>query len=247
MIAPQAIQQVKDAARVEEVVGEFVALKRKGPRFLGLCPFHNEKTPSFNVSPNLGIYKCFGCGEAGDSITFLQKHEHLSYVEAIKWLAKRYNIDLPEEEQTPEQQIEQSEREALAVIQQWALNWSVEQLWNTDEGKRIGLSYFHERGFSDATIKAFQLGYVPEYGSQFAQAAIANGFNPELLEKAGWIKRREDEARTPWDFFAGRVTFPILGLSGQPIAFGARTLKSDKKLPKYFNSPESVLYNKSRS
>ncbi|MBX2972766.1 MAG: DNA primase [Flavobacteriales bacterium] len=247
MIAPHAIQQVKDAARVEEVVGEFVALKRKGPRFLGLCPFHNEKTPSFNVSPNLGIYKCFGCGEAGDSISFLQKHEHLSYVEAIKWLAKRYNIDLPEEEQTPEQQIEQSEREALAVIQQWALNWSVEQLWNTDEGKRIGLSYFHERGFSDATIKTFQLGYVPEYGSQFAQAAIANGFNPELLEKAGWIKRREDEARTPWDFFAGRVTFPILGLSGQPIAFGARTLKSDKKLPKYFNSPESVLYNKSRS
>ncbi|HPF91677.1 MAG TPA: DNA primase, partial [Flavobacteriales bacterium] len=247
MIAPHAIQQVKDAARVEEVVGEFVALIRKGPRFLGLCPFHNEKTPSFNVSPNLGIYKCFGCGEAGDSITFLQKHEHLSYVEAIKWLAKRYNIDLPEEEQTPEQQIEQSEREALAVIQQWALNWSVEQLWNTDEGRRIGLSYFHERGFSDATIKAFQLGYVPEFGSQFAQAAIANGFNPELLEKAGWIKRRDDEARTPWDFFAGRVTFPILGLSGQPIAFGARTLKSDKKLPKYFNSPESVLYNKSRS
>ncbi|MBL7950289.1 MAG: DNA primase [Flavobacteriales bacterium] len=247
MIAPHAIQQVKDAARVEEVVGEFVALKRKGPRFLGLCPFHNEKTPSFNVSPNLGIYKCFGCGEAGDSITFLQKHEHLSYVEAIKWLAKRYNIDLPEEEQSPEQQIEQSEREALGVIQQWALNWSVEQLWNTDEGKRIGLSYFHERGFSDVTIKAFQLGYVPEYGSQFAQAAIANGFNPELLEKAGWIKRREDETRTPWDFFAGRVTFPILGLSGQPIAFGARTLKSDKKLPKYFNSPESVLYNKSRS
>ncbi len=232
---------------MEEVVGEFVALKRKGPRYLGLCPFHNEKTPSFNVSPNLGIYKCFGCGEAGDAIGFLQKHEHLSYVEAIRWLAKRYNIDLPEEERTPEQEIEQSEREALGVIQQWALNWSVEQLWNTDEGRRIGLSYFRERGFSEATIRTFQLGYVPEYGSLFAQAAIANGFNPELLEKAGWIKRREDEARTPWDFFAGRVTFPILGLSGQPIAFGARTLKSDKKLPKYFNSPESVLYNKSRS
>jgi DNA primase len=245
MISPQAIQQVKDVMRVDEVVGEFVALKRKGPRFLGLCPFHNEKTPSFNVSPNLGIYKCFGCGEAGDAITFLQKHEHLSYVEAIRWLAKRYNIDLPEEEQTPEQQIEQSEREGLAVIQQWALNWSVDQLWNTDEGKRIGLSYFHERGFSDATIRAFQLGYVPEFGSRFAEAAIANGFNPELLEKAGWIKRRDDG--TAWDFFAGRVTFPVLGLSGQPIAFGARTLKSDKKLPKYFNSPESVLYNKSRS
>ncbi|MBK8500023.1 MAG: DNA primase [Flavobacteriales bacterium] len=247
MISPHAIQQVKDAIRVEEVVGEFVALKRKGPRYLGLCPFHNEKTPSFNVSPNLGIYKCFGCGEAGDAITFLEKHEHLSYVEAIRWLAKRYSIDLPEEEQTTEQQVEQSERESIAVVQQWALNWSVDQLWNTDEGKRIGLSYFHERGFSDATIKAFQLGYVPEQGNAFAYAAQANGFNPDVLEKAGWIKRRDDGTGTPWDFFAGRVTFPILGLSGQPIGFGARTLKSDKKLPKYFNSPESVLYNKSRS
>ncbi|MBL0129167.1 MAG: DNA primase [Flavobacteriales bacterium] len=247
MITPQAIQSVKDAMRVEEVVGEFVSLKRKGPRYLGLCPFHNEKTPSFNVSPNLGIYKCFGCGEAGDAITFLTKHEHLSYVEAIRWLAKRYNIEVTEEEQTPEQQIEHSERESLAVVQQWALNWSVDQLWNTDEGKRIGLSYFHERGFTDATIKAFQLGYVPEQGNAFAYAAQANGFNPEILEKAGWIKRREDGTGTAWDFFAGRVTFPILGLSGQPIGFGARTLKSDKKLPKYFNSPESVLYNKSRS
>lgn len=245
MIAPHAIQQVKDAARVEEVVGEFVALKRKGPRFLGLCPFHNEKTPSFNVSPNLGIFKCFGCGEAGDAITFLQKHEHLGYVEAIRWLAKRYNIDLPEEEQTPEQELEQSERESLGVVQQWALNWSVEQLWNTEEGGRIGLSYFRERGFTDATIRTFQLGYVPEKGDAFARAATTNGFNPELLEKAGWIKRRDDGGA--WDFFAGRVTFPVLGLSGQPIAFGARTLKSDKKLPKYFNSPESVLYNKSRS
>jgi DNA primase len=247
MISPQAIQSVKDAMRVEEVVGDFVALKRKGPRYLGLCPFHNEKTPSFNVSPNLGIYKCFGCGEAGDAITFLEKHEHLSYVEAIRWLAKRYAIDLPEEEQTPEQQLEHSERESLAVVQQWALNWSVDQLWNTDEGKRIGLSYFHERGFSDATIKAFQLGYVPEQGNAFAYAAQANGFNLDVVEKAGWIKRRDDGTGTPWDFFAGRVTFPILGLSGQPIGFGARTLKSDKKLPKYFNSPESVLYNKSRS
>ncbi|MEX1132259.1 MAG: DNA primase [Flavobacteriales bacterium] len=245
MIAPHAIQQVKEAARVEEVVGEFVALKRKGPRYLGLCPFHNEKTPSFNVSPNLGIFKCFGCGEAGDSITFLQKHEHLSYVEAIRWLAKRYQIELPEEEQSAEQQLEQSERESIAVVQQWALDWSVDQLWNSEEGKRIGLSYFHERGFSDATIRSFQLGYVPERGNGFAVAALAHGFNPEMLDKAGWIKRREDG--TAWDFFAGRVTFPVFGLSGQPIAFGARTLKSDKKLPKYFNSPESVLYNKSRS
>ena len=245
MITPRTIQNVKDVVRIEEVLGDFIALKRKGPRYLGLCPFHNEKTPSFNVSPNLGIYKCFGCGESGDAITFLTKHEHLSYPEAIRWLAKRYQVDIEEEESSPEQVLEQSERESLSVIQQWALNWSVDQLWNTDEGKRIGHGYFRERGFTDATIKEFQLGYVPERGDAFAQAALANGFNPELLEKAGWIKRREDG--TPWDFFQGRVTFPVQGVTGQPIAFGARTLRSDKKLPKYFNSPESVLYIKSRS
>ncbi|MBK8947307.1 MAG: DNA primase [Flavobacteriales bacterium] len=245
MIAPDAIQRVKDAVRVEEVVGDFVALKRKGPRYLGLCPFHNEKTPSFNVSPALGIFKCFGCGEAGDAITFLQKHEHLSYVEAIRWLAKRYAIDLPEAEATPEQQLEHSERESLAAIQRFATDWSVGQLWDTDEGRRIGLAYFRERGFRDEVVRTFQLGYVPEQGAAFAAAARAQGFDPELLEKAGWIKRREDG--TAWDFFAGRVTFPVHGLGGQVIAFGARTLRSDKKLPKYFNSPESALYIKSRS
>ncbi len=245
MISPRSVQQVKDVVRIEEVLGEFLDLKRKGPRYLGLCPFHNEKTPSFNVSPHLGIYKCFGCGESGDAITFLQKQEHLSFAETIRWLAKRYNIELEEEEQTAEQQLEQGERESLGVVQQWALNWSVDQLWNGDEGQRIGLSYFRERGFRDDTIKEFQLGYVPERGDAFATAAIAQGFDPELLEKAGWIKRREDG--TPWDFFQGRVTFPIHGLTGQPIAFGARTLRSDKKLPKYFNSPESLLYVKSRS
>ena len=245
MIDPRAVQQVKDVVHIEEVLGEFVNLKRKGPRYLGLCPFHNEKTPSFNVSPALGIYKCFGCGEAGDTITFLQKHEHLSYIESIKWLAKRYNIELPEEDRTPEQELEHSERESLAVIQAWAQQWSSDQLWNSEEGKRIGLSYFHERGFRDEVIRQFGLGYVPEFNSALATAAIAHGFTPDLLEKAGWIKRREDG--TPWDFFAGRVTFPVHGLSGQVIAFGARTLKSDKKLPKYFNSPESALYIKSRS
>ncbi len=245
MIAPDAIQRVKDAVRVEEVVGEFVALKRKGPRYLGLCPFHNEKTPSFNVSPHLGIYKCFGCGESGDAIGFLRKHEHLGYVEAVRWLAKRYNIDLPEEESTPEQQLEHSERESLAAIQRFATEWSIAQLWETDEGRRIGLAYFHERGFRDDIIRTFQFGYVPEMGAAFATAARAQGYDAELLERAGWIKRREDG--TAWDFFAGRVTFPVHGLSGQVIAFGARTLKSDKKLPKYFNSPESALYVKSRS
>lgn len=245
MIAPHAIDQVKEAARIEEVVGEFVALKRKGPRYLGLCPFHNEKTPSFNVSPHLGIFKCFGCGESGDAIAFLRKHEHLGYLEAIRWLAKRYGIELPEEAATPEQELERNERENIAVIQAFAATWSQHQLWETDEGRRIGLAYLRERGFRDDTIRAFGLGYVPERGDAFAKAAQEQGFAPELLEQAGWIKRREDG--TAWDFFAGRVTFPVHGLGGQVIAFGARTLKSDKKLPKYFNSPESALYVKSRS
>jgi DNA primase len=245
LITPRSVQQVKDAVRIEEVLGEFLDLKRKGPRYLGLCPFHNEKTPSFNVSPQLGIYKCFGCGESGDAIKFLEKQEHLSFVESIRWLAKRYQIELEEEEQSPEQELEQNERESLGVVQQWALNWSVDQLWNSYEGKQIGLAYFVERGFREDTIKEFQLGYVPEKGDAFATAAITHGFEPELLEKAGWIKRRDNG--DPWDFFQGRVTFPIHGLTGQPIGFGARTLKSDKKLPKYFNSPESVLYVKSRS
>lgn len=245
MISPNSVQQVKDAVRIEEVLGEFLDLKRKGPRYLGLCPFHNEKTPSFNVSPQLGIFKCFGCGESGDAISFLQKQEHMSFVEAVRWLAKRYRIELEEEEQSEEQQLEQSERESLAVVQQWALEWSMDQLWNTDEGRQIGLAYFLERGFREETVRTFQLGYVPERGDAFAKAALAHGFSPELLEKAGWIKRRENG--TPWDFFQGRVTFPIHGLAGQPIAFGARTLRSDKKLPKYFNSPESTLYVKSRS
>jgi len=245
VIAPDAIQRVKDAVRVEEVVGDFVALKRKGARYLGLCPFHNEKTPSFNVTPALGIFKCFGCGEAGDAITFLQKHEHLAYVEAIRWLAKRYGIDLPEEEASPEQQLEHSERESLAAVQRFATDWSMRQLWETDEGRRIGLAYFQERGFREEVVRTFQLGYVPEQGAAFASAARAQGFEPDMLEKAGWIKRREDG--TAWDFFAGRVTFPVHGLGGQVIAFGARTLRSDKKLPKYFNSPESALYIKSRS
>jgi DNA primase len=236
---------VKDAMRIEDVLGEFLDLKRKGPRYLGLCPFHNEKTPSFNVSPQLGIFKCFGCGESGDAISFLEKQEHLSFTEAIRWLAKRYHIELEEEERSPEQQLEQSERESLAVVQQWALQWSMDQLWDTEEGRNIGLSYFHERGFRDELIREFQLGYVPERGDAFAKAALAHGFDPDLLEKAGWVKRRDNG--DAWDFFQGRVTFPIHGLAGQPIGFGARTLKSDKKLPKYFNSPESVLYVKSRS
>jgi DNA primase len=191
VIAPHAIQQVKDAARVEEVVGEFVALKRKGPRFLGLCPFHNEKTPSFNVSPTWASTSASvaaraaiaspSCRNTSTSATW----SHPVAGQAVQHRPAGRGAE-------PEQQLEQSERESLAVVQQWALNWSVEQLWNTDEGKRIGLSYFHERGFTDATIKSSNWATCPEQGNAFATAAIANGFNPDMLEKAGWIKRRDD-------------------------------------------------------
>lgn len=244
MIPKHIGQQIKDAAQVEEVVGRFVELKKKGSRYLACCPFHNEKTPSFNVTPSMGIYKCFGCGKAGDSVSFLMEHEHMSYPEALRWLAGLYNIEVVEEEATEEQKVEQSERESLAVVQSFALRWSQEQLWDSEEGKRIGLSYFHERGLSDETILKFQLGYVPESGHAFVDAAREAGYQDELLVSAGWIKVN-DNGRA-WDFFQGRVTFPIFSLSGQPIAYGARTLRSDKKLAKYFNSPESLLYYKSK-
>jgi DNA primase len=244
MISNHLAQTIKDAAQIEEVVGQFVELKKKGSRYLTHCPFHNEKTPSFNVTPSMGIYKCFGCGEAGDSVSFLMRHEHMNYPEALKWIAKFYNIEVVEEEATPEDKIEQDERESLSVIQQFALRWTQQQLWETDEGKRIGLSYFRERGMTDEIIREFQLGYVPESGHAFVDQARDEGYQDDLLVKAGWIKVNSDGRA--WDFFQGRVTFPIFSLSGQPIAFGARTLRSDKKLAKYFNSPESLLYYKSK-
>lgn len=244
MIPNHLAQTIKDAARIEEVVGHFVELKKKGSRYLTHCPFHNEKTPSFNVTPSMGIYKCFGCGEAGDSVSFLMRHEHMNYPEALKWIAELYNIEVVEQEATPEQKIEQDERESLGVIQNFALRWSQEQLWETEEGRRIGLSYFRERGMTNEIIKEFQLGYVPESGTAFVDKARLEGYNDDLLVKAGWIKVNSDGRG--WDFFQGRVTFPIFSLSGQVIAFGARTLRSDKKLAKYFNSPESLLYHKSK-
>jgi len=244
MIPNHTAQTIKEAARVDEVVGHFVELKKKGSRFLACCPFHNEKTPSFNVTPSMGIYKCFGCGKAGDSVSFLMDHEHMTYVEALRWLAKLYHIEVVEQEASPEQKQEQNERESLAIVQNFAARWSQEQLWDSPEGKQIGLSYFRERGMTDETIRKFQLGYVPTSGSAFVNAARQAGYQDELLVKAGWIKVNEDGRA--WDFFQGRVTFPIFSLSGQAIAFGARTLRTDKKLAKYFNSPESLLYYKSK-
>lgn len=241
MITPDTISRITDAARIEEVIGEFVSLKKRGTNHIGLCPFHNEKTPSFSVSPSKGIYKCFGCGAAGDSITFLKQHEHYTYPEALTWLAKKYNIEIEETESSPEQKAEAGQIESLYIVTAFASGYFEEQLHNSPEGQALGVSYFRERGFSADTIKKFKLGYCPEDGDVFTKNAFENGYKLEFLEKAGLTKTRDGEH---YDGLRGRVIFPIHNLSGRVIAFGARTLKTDKKIPKYINSPENEIYHK---
>ncbi|HEX4886951.1 MAG TPA: DNA primase [Luteibaculaceae bacterium] len=245
MIPKETIDQIINAVRIEEVIGDFVQLKKVGSNYRGLSPFKNEKTPSFYVSPSKGIYKDFSTGKGGSAISFVMEHEKLSYPEALRFLAKRYNIEIKEEELTAEQIQEQNERESLLVILQYAQQFFSDYLWDTDEGKSVGLAYYRQRGFSDATIKKFKLGYHPEGRDIFAKKAIADGYKQEYLEKLGLIKNREGRI---FDFFHGRVMFPILNLTGRPIGFGGRVLKSDnKEIAKYFNSPESELYNKSKT
>lgn len=243
MIPQSTIQQIIDTARIEEVVGDYVSLRKRGANLLGLCPFHNEKTPSFTVSPAKGIYKCFGCGAAGSSVGFIMEHEHKSYPEALKYLARKYQIEVEEEEQTPEQIAQYNERESMLQTVDFASKFFVEQLWETDKGKSIGLNYLTERGISTEMIKKFQLGYSPDEWTTFTDHAIKNAHDIELLEKTGLTILREDKK---FDRFKGRVMFPIHNLSGQVIGFGGRTLSSDKKQAKYLNSPESDLYHKSK-
>lgn len=240
MITQDTIQRIFETARVEEVVGEFVNLKKRGVNMIGLCPFHNEKTPSFTVSPTKGIYKCFGCGESGNSVKFLMEHEHYSYPEALKYLAGRYNIEIEETQQTAEEKEKKDLSESLYIINEFAQQFFSKTLFETEEGKSIGLSYFKERGFREATIKKFQLGYSPNEKDAFTQKAISSHFNIELLKKLGLT------GSSGIDFFRERVIFPIHNLTGKVIAFGGRTLKTDKKIPKYINSPESDIYNKSK-
>lgn len=243
MIPQSTIQQIIDTARIEEVVGDFVSLKKRGVNLLGLCPFHNEKTPSFTVSPAKGIYKCFGCGAAGSSVGFIMEHEHLSYPEALKYLARKYQIEVEEEEQTPEQIAQYNERESMLQTVDFAAKYFVQQLWETDKGKSVGLNYLTERGISTEMIKRFQLGYSPDEWTAFTDHALKNAHDIELLEKTGLTIIREEKK---FDRFKGRVMFPIHNLSGQVIGFGGRTLSSDKKQAKYLNSPESDLYHKSK-
>jgi DNA primase len=247
MIPRSKIDEILDAAHIEDVVGEYISLKKRGSSLLGLCPFHNEKTPSFNVSPAKGIYKCFGCGKAGNSVNFIMEYEHLDYIQALKFLAEKYRIEWPEreissEELQAEKQLK-SERESLQIINNFAENYFAEVLLNDEEGQAVGLSYFEERGFRPETIEKFKLGYSKDSWDHFTHAALKNGFNIELLKKAGLVK--ESEQGKQYDAYRGRVMFTIHSLSGKPIAFAGRFLKKDPKSPKYVNSPETELYHKS--
>lgn len=243
MIPKETVDQIVETARVEEVVGDYVNLKKRGANLLGLCPFHNEKTPSFTVSPAKGIYKCFGCGKAGSSVNFIMDHEHYSYPEALKYLANKYNIEIEEEELTAEQIQVANEKESLFIISQFAAEYFQKQLLETERGKAIGLSYFKERGFRDDIIEKFKLGYNPDEWDAFTKAALEKGYKTDYLEKTGLTIVKEEKK---FDRFKGRVIFPIQNISGRVIGFGGRTLLAEKKVAKYLNSPESDIYSKSK-
>ncbi|HCX20767.1 MAG TPA: DNA primase, partial [Cytophagales bacterium] len=244
MISPATIEEIKNRMDIVEVVGDFVTLKRSGSSYKALSPFSNEKTPSFYVVPSKGIFKDFSSGKGGDAITFLMEIDGLSYVEALRFLAQRYGVEIIEEEQTDEQQEAQNKRESLFILLNFAKDHFIELLWNHEEGKSIGLSYFKERGFTEETIKDFELGYTIDSWDDLMKTAETKGYNKDLLEEAGLVITKE--GGKTYDRFRNRVIFPIHNISGKVVAFGARTLSKDKKQPKYLNSPETELYNKSR-
>ncbi len=242
MIDQHTIDRIIAAADITEVVSDFVTLKKRGVNHLGLCPFHNEKTPSFTVSPSKGIFKCFGCGKGGNSVNFIMEHEHMSYVEALKFLAHKYHIEVVEKEVTTEELQQRNERESLMVVTAYAQRYFSDTLHKHSDGKTIGLAYFRERGFRDDTIEKFQLGYCLDQRDAFTRTAIREGYKLDYLVKTGLtIQHNEDS----FDRFQGRVMFPIHSISGRVTAFGGRILKTDKKFAKYLNSPESEIYHKS--
>lgn len=243
MIDQLTISKIFDAAEIVDVVSDFVHLKRRGANYLGLCPFHNEKTPSFTVSPAKGIFKCFGCGKGGNSVNFIMEHEHLTYPEALKYLAKKYNIEIEERELSDDEKKLSSEKESMLIVTKFAAESFAQNLMQTDEGVSVGLSYFRERGFNKQIIEDFKLGYCLEERDAFTKHAISKGYKLEYLEKTGLSIVKDN---FNFDRFAGRVMFPIFSLAGQVIGFGGRTLKTDKKIAKYLNSPESIIYNKSK-
>ena len=243
MISPNTIQQILSRIDIIEIVGTFVKLKKRGTNYLGLCPFHNEKSPSFTVSPAKEIYKCFGCGRSGNSIGFLMEHEKYTYVEALRWLAQRYNVEIEETEVSPEKKLQQQSAESLFIINNFAQQFFTNHLLNTEEGQDIGLSYLKQRGFREEIIKKFQIGFNPEARDSFAKAAIQAQYNIELLQKSGLVAIRDER---PVDNYRGRIIFPIHNQSGKVVGFGARILKTNDKAPKYINTPENDIYVKSK-
>ena len=253
MIPKVTVDKIIETARVEEVLGDFITFKKRGVNLLGLCPFHGEKTPSFTVSPVKGIYKCFGCGKAGNSVNFIMEHLQLSYPEALKWLANKYGIEVIERETTPEEKEKQTERESMLIVMQYAQRYFTEIMTSTDEGKSVGLGYFKQRELSEAIIQKFQLGYSLEERNAFTQAAVKAGYLPKYLAKTGmsilsnkYVEGAEVKVTDVFDRYAGRVMFPIQDDGGRVVAFGGRTLTNDKKVAKYINSPETDIYNKSK-
>lgn len=243
LISQTTIQQILSRLDIIDTIGAFVKLKKRGSNYLGLCPFHNEKSPSFTVSPSKELYKCFGCGRSGNTISFIMEHEKYSYVEALKWLANKYGIEIEETFQTDEQKQTQLAADSLFIINAFAQQFFSTQLFETEEGQDIGLAYFKERGFREDIIKKFQLGYSPEQRYAFTKEAIAKQYNTDLLLKTGLVANRNDQLM---DNYRGRVIFPIHNHSGKVLGFGARILKSNDKAPKYINTPENEIYVKSK-
>ena len=243
MIDRDTIDRIFDTADIVEVISDFVSLKRSGQNFKGLSPFTNEKTPSFLVSPAKGIYKDFSSGKGGNVVGFLMEHEKLTYPEALRYLAKKYNIEITEKEPTPEELQQRNERESLLIISGWAQKYFTNILQNTPEGQSVGMAYFRERGFHDDIIRKFQLGYSPEQKDALTNEALKEGYKLDYLVKTGLTIQKDDYKA---DRFRGRIIFPIHGLTGNVNGFGGRILKSDDKMAKYLNSPESDIYQKSR-
>ena len=243
MIDQMTIEKVLDAANIVDVVSQFVTLRKRGVNYVGLCPFHNEKTPSFYVSPSKGICKCFSCGKGGNVIHFIKEHEQLTYQKAVEWLADKYNIPYTRRELTPEEKLRQDERESLFIVNEFARGWFQDMLRNTEAGRAIGMAYFRKRGFRDDIIEKFQLGYSPDKGDALASAALAKGYRKEYLIATGLCYERDDHSLR--DRFRGRVIFPVNSVSGKIVAFGGRVMESNAKVAKYVNSPESSIYKKS--
>lgn len=243
MITQETIQQIQSRIDIVEVIGGFVKLKKRGVNYLGNCPFHNEKTPSFTVSPSKEIYKCFGCGKSGNTIGFLMDHEKYSYVEALRWLAQKYNVEVVETEVSPEQSQIRQTADSLYIINQFAQRYFSEYLMNEEEGIDVGMSYLKERGFREDTIRKFQLGFCPSRGHVFADEAVKGQYNRELLLKTGLVVQRDEKLL---DNYRGRIIFPVHNQSGKVMGFGARIIKSNDKAPKYINTPENEIYVKSR-